>query len=689
MKLLRFCLLSIAWMAVVSTTAQPVDLDSLKRGLRSSKNDTVILVLSGRLAREYKEINPDSAYHYANNMLGIAIRLNLRLEEAIAIGELGYSLLNQGNYPRSLQDLLKAIAIAEDPASEKNILPQNVPLYDEFTNRNLSPQLQRLTVLSKVKQYAAILYSNSLNYKKALFYSKAAVALARESTNIPILTINYITLGRTYMYLNQPDSALQNLQKGYDYSLKARDNRYLGSILLNIGRVYLSEHKPAIAKTFFKRALVESNNRDYFRGVVASDLALADLFKASGQIDSSQYHIRHGLKVANYLNAPDLSLRCYTALVDIYKRTNTDSTVKYQSLIIRINNEIFNAKQAQQFQNIDFDEQQRITEMEAARKEYQSKLRTNILLGSTFTLVIIAFFLYRNSRTRQKAKQNIEKAYEQLKATQSQLIQSEKMASLGELTAGIAHEIQNPLNFVNNFSEVNKELLGEMNQAIEKGNLDEAMTLARAVMENCEKVNHHGKRADAIVKGMLQHSRKSSDQKEPTDINELCDEYLRLAYHGLRAKDKSFNAKFEIQLDPSVPKINVVQQEIGRVVLNLINNAFYACTERSRSAASEKLNAEGQKQDADYEPTVVVSTKILGNRIEIKVRDNGSGIPDHIKEKIFQPFFTTKPPGQGTGLGLSLSYDIVKAHGGELNVETQEGQGSTFSIKLPIPNSGK
>jgi two-component system, NtrC family, sensor kinase len=263
------------------------------------------------------------------------------------------------------------------------------------------------------------------------------------------------------------------------------------------------------------------------------------------------------------------------------------------------------------------------------------------------------------------------KSLSDLKSTQSQLIQSEKMASLGELTAGIAHEIQNPLNFVNNFSEVNKELIRDLKSEIQRGNLEEVNTIANDIESNEEKIVHHGKRADAIVKGMLQHSRSSSGQKELTDINALCDEYLRLSYHGLRAKDKSFNAKFETYLDPTLPRINVVPQDIGRVILNLINNAFYAVTLRL------------SKGDDGYEPTVTVSTKYLGVKIEISVKDNGSGIPDAIKEKIFQPFFTTKPTGQGTGLGLSLSYDIMKAHGGEFKVETREGKGSTFIIEIP------
>jgi len=248
------------------------------------------------------------------------------------------------------------------------------------------------------------------------------------------------------------------------------------------------------------------------------------------------------------------------------------------------------------------------------------------------------------------------------------------MASLGELTAGIAHEIQNPLNFVNNFSEVNKELISEMREEIAKKNFDEVNQIAKNVEENEDKIIHHGKRADAIVKGMLQHSRSSSGVKEPTDINELADEYLRLAYHGLRAKDKSFNADFRTEFDESIGKINVILQDIGRVMLNLINNAFYAVSE----ARSSKFEAGG-----DYKPEVIVSTKKLGDKIEIRVKDNGTGIPEDVREKIFQPFFTTKPTGQGTGLGLSMSYDIVKAHGGVLKVESKVGTGTEFTIQIP------
>jgi signal transduction histidine kinase len=284
----------------------------------------------------------------------------------------------------------------------------------------------------------------------------------------------------------------------------------------------------------------------------------------------------------------------------------------------------------------------------------------------------VAYARYEDFKQLEDAKNKIESALSELKATQSQLIQSEKMASLGELTAGIAHEIQNPLNFVNNFSELNAELIDELEQEVNKSNLEAIKAITKDLKDNEQKINHHGKRADAIVKGMLQHSRSSSGVKVPTDINALFEEYLRLAYHGLRAKDKSFSAVTKMDLDHTIGKINIIPQEIGRAILNLITNAFYAVSEKKKEAGD------------DYEPTVTVGTKKINGSVEVIVKDNGNGIPLRILDKIFQPFFTTKPTGQGTGLGLSLTYDIVKAHGGEIKVETKEGEGTIFIIEMPV-----
>lgn len=306
-----------------------------------------------------------------------------------------------------------------------------------------------------------------------------------------------------------------------------------------------------------------------------------------------------------------------------------------------------------------------ITEFKLDRTE-KVKRTTAILLEETIQELEL------KRKAVEESNDALQKSLEELKAAQQQLIQSEKMASLGELTAGIAHEIQNPLNFVNNFSEVSKELLDEMKAELDLGNTADAKEIAGVVIQNLEKILHHGKRADGIVKGMLQHSRTSSGQKEMTDINLLCDEYLRLAYHGLRAKDKTFNAAMKTDYDESIGLIKIIPQDIGRVVLNLITNAFYAVTER------KKLAVEG------YEPIVAVRTKKYSDRVEVHVKDNGTGIPQKALDKIFQPFFTTKPTGQGTGLGLSLSYDIVKAHGGEIKVTTAENKGTEFIISIPV-----
>jgi len=312
-----------------------------------------------------------------------------------------------------------------------------------------------------------------------------------------------------------------------------------------------------------------------------------------------------------------------------------------------------------------------------AEKERQKRLQEEQLNKAIAERKVELEVLVKERTAELEAqKEELLNALDELKATQAQLVQSEKMASLGELTAGIAHEIQNPLNFVNNFAEVNEELITELVQALNTGDSKEAIALANDIKENEQKISQHGKRADAIVKGMLQHSRTSNGQKEPTDINALADEYLRLSYHGLRAKDKTFNAAIHSDFDPAAGKINIMAQDIGRVLLNLINNAFYAVTEKKKLLSPELSSG--------FMPAVTVSTKKTEDSIEIRVSDNGNGVPQKVIDKIFQPFFTTKPTGQGTGLGLSLSYDIVKAHGGEISIETKEGEGSVFMITLPL-----
>jgi len=417
---------------------------------------------------------------------------------------------------------------------------------------------------------------------------------------------------------------------------------------------------------------------------------IATVFKQMGQVDSAVYYAQEAMKLAQKESLTPNVLDASALLTELYIKKNTDSAFKYQRVMLATKDTLFSEEKIKQLQNLSFNEQMRQQELQQTIQQtqlkYRNRLNVYILLAGLLILLIVALGLWRRNIYKQKSfallqrqKEQIQSTLTQLKSTQAQLIQSEKMASLGELTAGIAHEIQNPLNFVNNFSEVNSELLDELDQEAKKGNLEGVKVIAKDLKDNEEKINHHGKRADAIVKSMLQHSRASTGKKEPTDINALADEYLRLAYHGLRAKDKSFNANMKTDFDQTIKKINIVPQDIGRVLLNLINNAFYAVTERK------------QQLDGAYEPTVSINTMRLssplgdgGNKIQITVKDNGNGIPEKVLSKIFQPFFTTKPTGEGTGLGLSLSYDIItKGHGGQLKVETKEGQGSEFIIQLP------
>jgi two-component system, NtrC family, sensor kinase len=659
--------------------AQQPNVDSLHHAIGITQNDTVKIGLLRALTEAYTETKPDSAFYFADQLLTLTRKMKLRLNEAYALVQMGYALINLGNYPRSLQTFLSGLAIAEDPKSEQYILPDKYLDLQEFIKRPVTPHMLRLDILARGHHYIGILYGNTNNYDKELFHDLQSKQLTEQTGNNPELCLIYLTLGRVYLSLKKPDSAWFYEQKAYDLSIQTGYKRYLGSILLNQARIQSALGNKSLATEYLRRALTASLEENYLRGVVASNLLLAELYLEAGKSDSSLQYANAAFGVAQSLNSPSLLLRSYKMLASFYTSANNkDSTVKYQGLIIKINDSLFNSKQVQEFQNIDFDEKQRHQEIEAAKKDYQNRLQVYLLLGGLAVFLLVVIFLWRSNRHRQKSnailqrqKREIEMALANLKTTQTQLIQSEKMASLGELTAGIAHEIQNPLNFVNNFSEVNAELIEEMKSAFESDQAIEAFVIADDIKENNEKIAYHGKRAENIVKAMLQHSRTGSGHKEPTDINALADECWRLSYHGTRAKDKSINVEIKTDFDTTIGKIKIIPQDIGRVLLNMYNNAFYAVSEKKKN------------QSGDFEPTVWVSTKQTGTTVVIRIKDNGNGIPPRILEKIFQPFFTTKPTGLGTGLGLSLSYDIVKAHGGELKAETKEGEGAEFIIELP------
>jgi len=654
----------------VLSNAQNNFTDSLRKiFFNAANNDSVLYETGNKLYDYYEEVNRDSAFFYADQCLQISRRNNKKLNEAHILTRKAYQELNMGRYAESLQSILASFALSENKSNDKN--------YWNVGTLKVEKE-KRLYALNCAHHIYGILMRETMNNEEAIIHFKEAKRIAVEINSYARSLLASLNLGRIYMETEKLDSALQHENDAASIIKSSGWEKYLSTILYYTGKIHLMKGDTTLGAQYFHQSVVSALKQNNTDALTRSYHGLSTSYFNSIQRDSSVYYAAKSLdamKKLGKITQMEYNLGdAYEGLYHAYELNDQhDSAYKYLALA-QVTNDSINQRRIKslaEFQKLNLDEQQRLQLIEEEKVAYQNKVRTYFLLGGISVLLLLAIIFYRNNRQKHKAKVKIEKAYNELKATQQQLIQSEKMASLGELTAGIAHEIQNPLNFVNNFSEVNTELVDELKTELATGNTQVAIEIADNIKENEQKIIHHGKRADTIVKGMLQHSRTSTGQKEPTDINTLADEYLRLAYHGLRAKDKSFNADLKTDFDGSIGNINIIPQDIGRVVLNLINNAFYAVGEK------RKLNSKG------YEPTVSVSTKKNNGKVEIKVNDNGNGIPQKALDKIFQPFFTTKPTGQGTGLGLSLSYDIVKAHGGEIKVETKEGDGTSFIIHLP------
>jgi len=642
--------------------------DSLRKMFFSSKDDSVTYKAASHLYDFYEEVNRDSAFFYADRCVQISERNNKKLNKAFFLNRKAYQELNMGRYAESLNSLLKAFELSENETNDKFY-------WDVGTFR--AERDKRLYALACTHHIYGILMLQTLNKEQEITHFKEAKRIAVEISSSPRSLLASLNLGRIYFLKGDLDSALHFENEAASIAKNTGWEKYLSSILYYTASINLQKGNTKGGLNYLYEGIRSGIVQNNIDGLSRCYHVLTGYYISKGDKDSSLYYAIRSLQLMKQLGGvSQIEYQIGDAYEEVYKayqlRGQFDSAYKYLALAHQANDS-FNQRRIKhlaEFQALTLNEQQRLQDIEKQKIAYQNKVRTYFLLGGIGVLLLLAIIFYRNNRQKHKAKIKIEQAYDNLKATQQQLIQSEKMASLGELTAGIAHEIQNPLNFVNNFSDVNTELVDELKTELATGNTQSAIEIADNIKENEQKINHHGKRADAIVKGMLQHSRTSSGQKEPTDINVLADEYLRLAYHGLKAKDRSFNATMKTNFDKSIGNINIIPQDIGRVVLNLINNAFYAVDEK------KKLNSNG------YEPTVSVSTKKTNGKVEISVKDNGNGISQKVLDKIFQPFFTTKPTGQGTGLGLSLSYDIVKAHGGELKVETKEGIGSEFIIVL-------
>ncbi len=626
--------------------AQQNQIDSLLTLLRSARPDTNRVNILTRLAQSHTDL--DSAIFYAKEGALLADKIDFPRGQAECLIEMASSYASIGDEIRSLE-----------------LYQQSLEIFDRIGNDK--------GVVSALEGNA-LLYFLQSDYRQELHCHQRAEKIARKINSITQLVYILGNIGKTYLELGQLDSARTILNEAHGLingtSISTGIKAY---IIGQLGMLMTAEGKLAEARTYLHQSLrLFKEDNDEMR-IAENYTSLADSYARTNQLDSVLYYAEKALELGRTLHDSLSFIGPASEQLSMYYelKNNHREALRYHKMAKEANDGLNDSERVNKLSALSFREKQRAQELSTAKKDYQNKIFLYSSMGAFATCLIVALGLFYNIKQKQKANSKIEKAYADLKSAQSQLIHSEKMASLGELTAGIAHEIQNPLNFVNNFSEVNTELMGELEEQANNGNLLEVKAIAKSIKENEQKIVHHGKRADAIVKGMLQHSRSNSGVRESTNINTLADEYLRLAFHGLKAKDKSFSATTKTDFDPNVSEIYIIPQEIGRVILNLITNAFYAVTEK-------------KKQIPTFEPTISVSTKRVGNKILVSVKDNGDGIPQPVLNKIFQPFFTTKPAGEGTGLGLSLSYDIVKAHGGELNVKTKEGDGAEFIIELPL-----
>jgi two-component system NtrC family sensor kinase len=631
-----------------------VDIDSGKLWVGKSSSDTAKVSLYAALSFTYCFLQVDSSIAYAQKAIRLARELKYKEGEAAGMFSYGWALWASGNYDKAIEAALKSLNLYKDLKNDYRM----IATYEALAN----------------------FYRDAGDYEEALKYGRLSKNLFESTIDSRkfLGVYPYTTIGSIFILTNQIDSASFYLAKAYE---REKEEQYLtGYMLDRLGNIEAQKKNYQKALDYYHAVFPYAFRFKNYFDIADTYALIASVYQETGNMDSSTWYAKE------VLSKPELSifskpvLDALTILAQNYRlNKNNDSALKYLELRIARNDSLFNKEKARAVQNLTFSEQLRQQEIEANRIQFQNKLKLFGVITLSAVFLLIGIILYRNNKVKQKAnvllqqqKQKVESTLSELKSTQSQLIQSEKMASLGELTAGIAHEIQNPLNFVNNFSEVNAELIDEAELAFDKGKIDEAKELLSSLRNNQSKINQHGKRADAIVKSMLQHSRETKGQKEYIDINALADEYLRLSYQGFRAKDKAFNADLQTNFDSTIGTINIMAPDIGRVLLNLYNNAFYAVSEKKRY------------QPDGYEPTVSVSTLRVNGKVEIRVKDNGAGIPQKVRDKIFQPFFTTKPTGQGTGLGLSLSYDIVKAHGGEIKVESKESEGSEFIIQLPL-----
>ncbi len=682
-------LLVITKMAFSQPNISPSLADSLKQELMKAKEDTAKVLILEKLTRCYTAIDLNSALKYGRQGKALAERIGYMPGKLLCTISLSFILARTNDHAEGLQLLMEA---------------------KQYCERNDKPE-----ELARVLSTISNIYTLNKDYKKALDYAKKAQIV--QATHYISETINPISLslGTTYRDMGKYDSAIVYLKQAYEVALKNQMPTYITSSTYYLGTVYAQSGQTDQAFNYYRKSISYSSQLKTNYTISRAYQGLAKLFSSLGQEDSTIYYCKKALeeKQSNVYYLFTV-MEAATLLAQVYEKyRKPNEALTYYKMATAARDTLFAQEKTRQIDKLAYEEQEREARtqrrLEAHKQEFETKIKLYALMAILSGVLIFAFFLYRNNRQKQKAnallhhqkeeihlqREKAEKALSELKATQNQLIQAEKLASLGELTAGIAHEIQNPLNFVTNFSELSVELISELmeERSKEDGKRDKELEneLLDDLSQNQKKINYHGKRASSIIKGMLEHSRNAVGEPELTDINQLADEYLRLAYHGLRAKNMSgstsrFGADYELIADENLPKIKVIPQDIGRVLLNLINNAFYSVHQKTSAGFGTLPTLTATA----YQPKVTVSTKFAENQsdpraVEIRVTDNGLGMSEATKAKIFQPFFTTKPTGEGTGLGLSLTYDIVtKGHGGTIEVESMEGKGTTFTVKLPI-----
>lgn len=733
-----FLILSICFFQTVF--AQNKELDNLNSLLIKTNNDTARINIMNKISRELQNINLDSAIAFSIKTVSIAKAKHYVQGEAEAHRYMAGALSFKSKFAEAKEQVLLAMQLYQS-ASDSIGIGKTYGTYglyygvqSKYDSSNLYieksiPYIEAVpdkSFIGTAYQNIAVNYQMQSKYLQALEYQKKALDIANAMHDESSLAYINLNVALVYNELNDGERGKSYLQNAVQHARNAGIMNVEQYAYANLASLYGGEKNydksysyamkayelgkttgdQGISASSLSRAAVALANQNKFeeaeqlnkKAILLADSAGVPLnryqtLSNQGFIKKHQKQFAEAIpffeKAFTILNEADMYdgevASNYSDLSDCYEATgNYQKALSAFKTAAKISDSLLNRdnvrKATELTMNNEFERKQQAQQAKQAKEDAANKVKLISLIAVLVVLAVLFIVSIIGYRREQKAKKilrsqkgEIESTLTELKMTQAQLIQSEKMASLGELTAGIAHEIQNPLNFVNNFSELNSEMIEELKEELNHNNIEDAIAIANDIKSNEQKIVHHGKRADAIVKGMLQHSRKTTGQKELTNINALCDEYLRLAYHGLRAKDNAFKADFTTDFDNSIGNIHIVPQDIGRVLLNLFNNAFYAV---------KKLNLI---KGNEYKPLVSVVTKRIENAVEIVVSDNGNGIPATVIDKIFQPFFTTKPTGEGTGLGLSLSYDIItKEHNGTIKAESEEGKGSRFIITLPL-----